>query len=84
MIEKGEWEDGKSIFGLPKIKMLKFKIKKEKAAPEEAVEGAVAEAGAEGAAAADAKATAKGDAAKAAPGAAKKEEKPGKDAKGKK
>jgi len=28
-----------SIFGMPKIKMLRFKIKKEKAAPEEAAAG---------------------------------------------
>ncbi len=76
MIEKGTWEDGKSIFGLPKIKMLKLKIKKEKAAPEEAAEATTAE----GAAAQDAKAGAKG----AAAGATKKAEKPGKDAKGKK
>ncbi len=47
--EKGEWEEGKSIFGLPKIKILKLKIKKEKAAPEEATAGV----GAEGAPAAD-------------------------------
>ena len=45
MKEKGEWEENKSIFGLPKIKILKLKIKKEKAAPAE--EGEVA--GAEGA-----------------------------------
>ena len=59
LIEKGEWEEGKSIFGLPKIKIIKFKIKKEKAAPEEAaVEGAT------GAASAPAKEEAKGAAAK--------------------
>ena len=28
LIEKGEWEEGKSIFGLPKIKLIRFKIKK--------------------------------------------------------
>ena len=39
MKEKGTWGEGKgSIFGLPKIKMLKFKVKKEKV-----VEGAAAE-----------------------------------------
>ncbi|MBL7069478.1 MAG: small basic protein [Candidatus Omnitrophica bacterium] len=38
--EKGEWEDETSIFGLPKLKIIKFKIKKEKAAPEEAVAAA--------------------------------------------
>ena len=40
LIEKGEWEEGKSIFRLPKIKIIKFKIKKEKAVAEEAVEAA--------------------------------------------
>lgn len=92
LIEKGEWEDGKSIFGLPKIKMLKFKIKKEKAAPEEALEGAAAAPGAEGAPGKeDAKATAgKEGGAGAAKGGAKKDEKgaakgaPGKEEKGKK
>ncbi|MFH1338679.1 MAG: small basic protein [Candidatus Omnitrophota bacterium] len=33
LMEKGEWEEGKSIFGLPKIKTARIKIKKEKAAP---------------------------------------------------
>lgn len=54
--EKGDWEEDMSIFGLPKIKILKFKIKKEKAPAEEAVaagvegtEGAVAKEAAEGA-----------------------------------
>ncbi|MBU0549827.1 MAG: small basic protein [Candidatus Omnitrophica bacterium] len=46
LIEKGTWSEGKSIFGLPKIKTLKIKIiKKEKAAP-----AAAAAPGAEGAA----------------------------------
>lgn len=44
LIEKEKWGESSSIFGLPKIKMIRFKIKKEKAAPEEA-----AAAGAEGA-----------------------------------
>jgi small basic protein (TIGR04137 family) len=43
--EKEKWVEGASVFGLPKVKILRFKIKKEKAAPAEAV------AGAEGAAA---------------------------------
>ncbi len=55
MKDKGKWEEGMSIFGMPKIKMLKFKIKKEKAAPEEVTaaagaEGAVSTEAAEGAA----------------------------------
>ena len=33
--EEDKWQEGKSIFGLPKVKMLRFKIKKEKAAPAE-------------------------------------------------
>ena len=30
MAEKGNWKDGDNVFGLPKIKTLKIKIKKEK------------------------------------------------------
>lgn len=41
------WQDGKSVFGLPKVKSQKIKAKKTKAAPEKAE-------GAEGAAAAPA------------------------------
>ena len=63
---KEKWEDGDSVFGLPKLKILKFKLKKEKAAP------AVAE-GAEGAPAV---------AAEGAIGAAKDAKAPAKDAKG--
>lgn len=39
MIEKGLWKEGDSVYGLPKIKTVRIKIKKEKA-PEKAVEGA--------------------------------------------
>ena len=40
--QKEKWKEGDSIFGLLKLKILRFKIKKEKAAPvEEAAEGAV-------------------------------------------
>lgn len=57
--EKGEWEEERSIFGLPKIKLLKFKIKKEKAAPaEEAAAAAGAPGQAEGAGAKEAAQTA--------------------------
>ncbi len=42
LMEKGKWLVGDSIFRLPKIKMLKIKIKKEKV--EEKEEGAVATA----------------------------------------
>lgn len=48
MLEKGSWKEGDSVFGLPKIKTIRIKIKKEKA---EKVETA---ATAEGAAAAPA------------------------------
>lgn len=39
--EKKDWEEGTSVFGLPKVKMLRIKVKKEKAA----AEAAPAEAG---------------------------------------
>jgi len=58
--EKEKWKNGDSIFGLPKLKIIKFKLKKEKVQP--AAEGVEAEAGAEGVqgqAAPDAKATGK-------------------------
>lgn len=31
MLEKGHWKEGDSVYGLPKIKTVKFKFKKEKA-----------------------------------------------------
>lgn len=47
--DKEKWQEGDSVFGLIKLKLLKFKLKKEKAAPaagavEGAAEGAVAPA----------------------------------------
>ena len=30
MMEKGKWKEGDSVFGLPKIKAIRIKIKKEK------------------------------------------------------
>jgi small basic protein (TIGR04137 family) len=63
MSEKGSWKEGDSVYGLPKIKSLKIKIKKEKvekAATTE--EGAAAPA----AGAKDAKASAPKAAGKAA------------------
>lgn len=33
--EEDKWQEGNSVFGLPKVKMLRFKIKKEKVAPTE-------------------------------------------------
>lgn len=32
MLEKGTWKEGSSVYGLPKIKTMKIRIKKEKAA----------------------------------------------------
>ena len=44
MLEKGLWKEGDNVYGLQKIKTLRIKIKKEKAAKVEtaATEGAVA------------------------------------------
>ncbi len=53
MAEKNQWKIGDDVFGLPKIKTLKIKIKKEKTAEK------AAEAGAEATAAAGAAAPAK-------------------------
>lgn len=39
MIEKELWKEGQSIFGLPKLKTTRLKIKKEKAAPAAAAAG---------------------------------------------
>ncbi len=53
MLEKEKWKEGNSVFGLPKLKSLRWKLKKTKKAAEAeaaAAEGA-AEATAEGAAA---------------------------------
>lgn len=41
MLEKGRWKAGDDVLGLPKIKTIRIKIKKEKA--EKAVEAAAAE-----------------------------------------
>jgi len=60
MQEKGKWKEGDSVYGLPKIKALRIKIKKEKAAKAETT----TEAGAPAAAAAPG---AKDATAKAAP-----------------
>jgi small basic protein (TIGR04137 family) len=50
MLEKGSWHEGDSVFGLPKIKTVRIKIKKEKA-KELPVEGVTAEGAAAPAAA---------------------------------
>lgn len=44
MVEKEQWKEGDRVFGLPKIKAVRIKIKKEKA--EKAAEGAAAAPGA--------------------------------------
>ena len=62
MHEKGKWKEGDSVYGLPKIKALRIKIKKEKAAKAETTTEAGAPAAAPGAK----------EAAKAAPKAAPK------------
>ena len=42
MLEKGQWKEGDPVYGLPKIKTLRIRIKKEKAKKTEAaaIEGA--------------------------------------------
>lgn len=45
MMEKGQWKEGDNVYGLPKIKTIRIKIKKEKVA--EKVEAAVTEGAAE-------------------------------------
>jgi len=49
LMDKDSWKQGQSIFGLPKIKTIRIKIKKEKAAaaPAEATTEATAEAAGE-------------------------------------
>jgi len=44
--EKEHWKNADSVYGLAKVKVVKFKVKKEKAAPaEEGAEGAAPAAG---------------------------------------
>lgn len=62
MLEKGQWKPGDEVCGLPKIKTLRIKIKKEKAA--EKVEAAGAEGAAPAATETKEQAPAKGAAAK--------------------
>ena len=49
MLEKNQWKEGDPVYGLPKIKTVRIKIKKEKAEKVEAIaaEGAVPAAAAE-------------------------------------
>jgi small basic protein (TIGR04137 family) len=48
MLEKGQWKEGDPVYGLPKIKTLRIRIKKEKA--EKAVEAVATEGAAPAAA----------------------------------
>lgn len=61
MLEKNQWKPGDEVCGLPKIKTLRIKIKKEKA---EKVEAVTTEGAAPAAAEAKEQAPAKGTAAK--------------------
>lgn len=76
MAQKGQWKEGDVVYGLPKIKTLKIKIKKEKA--EKAAEAVTAEgavSAAAGNSAAVAAAAAKPGAKETPPKAAGKEKK---------
>jgi len=59
MQEKGKWKEGDSVYGLPKIKTLRIKIKKEKAVKEATTEAGAPAAGAAAPAGKDAKAATK-------------------------
>ena len=66
--DKELWKDGETVYGLPKVKIIKYKVKKEKAAAvAEGAEGAAAPAAGAVPAAGAATAPGKG-AGKAAPG----------------
>jgi small basic protein (TIGR04137 family) len=67
MMEKGQWKEGDKVYGLPKIKTIRIKIKKEKAekaAEAVTAEGAAPAAGEAQAAAGKSAAPAKGEAKK--------------------
>ena len=44
--DKERWKESDSVYGLPKVKVVRFRIKKEKAAPAEGAEAAAAAPGA--------------------------------------
>jgi hypothetical protein len=58
-MDKEQWKEGDKVYGLSKIKAIKIKIKKEKAAAEKPAEGAAPAAAAAPAAGAKAAAGAK-------------------------
>ncbi len=60
--DKEKWKEDQTVFGLPKVKVLRFKIKKEKAAAAEGAEATAIAPGAE-VTPAEARAPAKGAAA---------------------
>ena len=64
--DKGLWREELSVLGIPKVKMLRLKVKKEKAAAAETAPGAQPAAGAPAATAPAAKAVPAGKAAPAA------------------
>ncbi|MDD5156100.1 MAG: small basic protein [Candidatus Omnitrophica bacterium] len=66
MLEKNKWKEGDDVYGLPKMKTVRIKIKKEKAAKEAEATAAGAAAPAAGAAPEAQAATAKAQAAKKA------------------
>jgi small basic protein (TIGR04137 family) len=71
--DKDKWTESESVYGLPKVKIIKFKVKKEKAAAAEGAEGEAAPAAGAAAPAAGAKGAPAGkDAAKGAGADAKK------------
>jgi small basic protein (TIGR04137 family) len=52
--EEGKWKEGDPVYGLPKVKTVRLKLKKEKAVKAEGAEGAAAEGAAPAAGAAPA------------------------------
>ena len=76
MKEKEKWNETKSVFGLPKVKIIRFKIKKEKAAKAvESLEAGAATTAAQGEGAATAPAAKPAQAAKTTPQAKAADEK---------
>lgn len=73
MMEKGNWKEGDTVYGLPKIKTVRIKIKKEKV--EKATETAVAEGAAPAAGETKEQVSAKDTAGKAKDSAAKTQDK---------
>lgn len=43
LMDKGDWEEGRSMFGLPKLKQVKVKVQKAEAKEEKVDEGKTAE-----------------------------------------